>query len=128
MHDTEKPLIWIGSSYKDLLALPNEVKRGFGYALSLSQSGLRHSSTKILQGFGGSSVVEIIETDEGGTYRAMYTVKYAQAVFVLHCFQKKSKKGIATPKEDMDVIRGRLKMAEKIAKELEDEEKRNGRN
>ena len=72
-------------------------------------------------------MVEIIETDEGGTYRAMYTVKYAQAVFVLHCFQKKSKKGIATPKEDMDVIRGRLKMAEKIAKELEDEEKRNGR-
>jgi len=71
--------------------------------------------------------VEIIETDEGGTYRAMYTVKYAQAVFVLHCFQKKSKKGIATPKEDMDVIRGRLRMAEKIAKELEDEEKRNGR-
>lgn len=127
MHDIEKPLIWIGSSYKDLLSLPNEVKRGFGYALSLAQSGLRHSSTKILQGFGGSSVVEIIETDEGGTYRAMYTVKYAQAVFVLHCFQKKSKKGIATPKEDMDVIRGRLKMAEKIAKELEDEEKRNGR-
>ncbi len=71
--------------------------------------------------------MEIIETDEGGTYRAMYTVKYAQAVFVLHCFQKKSKKGIATPKEDMDVIRGRLRMAEKIAKELEDEEKRNGR-
>lgn len=71
--------------------------------------------------------MEIIETDEGGTYRAMYTVKYAQAVFVLHCFQKKSKKGIATPKEDMDVIRGRLKMAEKIGKELEDEEKRNGR-
>ena len=71
--------------------------------------------------------MEIIETDEGGTYRAMYTVKYAQAVFVLHCFHKKSKKGIATPKEDMDVIRGRLRMAEKIAKELEDEEKRNGR-
>ena len=71
--------------------------------------------------------MEIIETDEGGTYRAMYTVKYAQAVFVLHFFQKKSKKGIATPKEDMDVIRGRLKMAEKIAKELEDEEKRNER-
>ena len=67
--------------------------------------------------------MEIIETDEGGTYRAMYTVKYAQAVFVLHCFQKKSKKGIATPKEDMDVIRGRLKMAEKIAKELEDEKR-----
>jgi len=127
MRDIEKPLIWIGSSHKDLLALPNEVKRGFGYALSLAQSGLRHSSTKILQGFGGSAVLEILESDEGGTYRAVYTVKYAQAIFVLHCFQKKSKKGIATPKEDMDVIRVRLKMAEKIAKELEDEEKCNGR-
>ncbi len=80
-----------------------------------------------MQGFGGSAVLEILESDEGGTYRAVYTVKYAQAIFVLHCFQKKSKKGIATPKEDMDVIRGRLKMAEKIAKELEDEEKTNER-
>ncbi len=127
MHDIEKPLIWIGSSYKDLLSLPNEVKRGFGYALSLAQSGLRHSSTKILQGFGGSGVIEIIENNQGGTYRAVYTVNYVQAIFVLHCFQKKSKKGIATPKEDRDLITVRLKMAAKIAKELEDEEKSNER-
>ena len=92
MLDTEKPLIWIGSSYKDLVILPDEVKRGFGYALSLAQSGLRHSSTKILQGFGGSGVIEIIENNQGGTYRAVYTVNYVQAIFVLHCFQKKSKK------------------------------------
>ncbi len=92
MHDIEKPLIWIGSSYKDLLSLPNEVKRGFGYALSLAQSGLRHSSTKILQGFGGSSVVEIIETDEGGTYRAMYTVKYAQQFLYYIVFRKRVKR------------------------------------
>ncbi len=91
MLDTEKPLIWIGSSYKDLVILPDEVKRGFGYALSLAQSGLRHSSTKILQGFGGSGVIEIIENNQGGTYRAVYTVNYVQAIFVLHCFQKKSK-------------------------------------
>jgi len=127
MLDTEKPLIWIGSSYKDLVILPDEVKRGFGYALSLAQSGLRHSSTTILQGFGGSGVIEIIENNQGGTYRAVYTVKYVQAIFVLHCFQKKSKKGIATPKEDRDLITVRLKMAAKIAKELEDEEKSNER-
>jgi phage-related protein len=128
MSDTEKPLIWIASSYKDLMELPNEIKRGFGYALSLAQSGLRHPSTKILRGFGGSGVIEVIETDEGGTYRAIYTVKFEQVVFVLHCFQKKSKKGIATPKEDMDLVNARLKMAAKIAKELEHEEKNDERN
>ena len=127
MLDTEKPLIWIGSSYQDLVILPDEVKRGFGYALSLAQLGLRHSSTKILQGFGGSGVIEIIENNQSGTYRAVYTVNYVQAIFVLHCFQKKSKKGIATPKEDRDLITVRLKMAAKIAKELEDEEKSNER-
>ena len=128
MSDTEKPLIWIASSYKDLMELPNEIKRGFGYALSLAQSGLRHPSTKILREFGGSGVIEVIETDEGGTYRAIYTVKFEAAVFVLHCFQKKSKKGIATPKEDMDLVNARLKMAAKIAKELEHEEKNDERN
>ena len=128
MSDTEKPLIWIASSYKDLMELPNEIKLGFGYALSLAQSGLRHPSTKILRGFGGSGVIEVIETDEGGTYRAIYTVKFEQVVFVLHCFQKKSKKGIATPKEDMDLVNARLKMAAKIAKELEHEEKNDERN
>ena len=72
-------------------------------------------------------MIEIIENNQGGTYRAVYTVNYVQAIFVLHCFQKKSKKGIATPKEDMDLITVRLKMAAKIAKELEDEEKSNER-
>ena len=125
MLETKKPLFWIGSSYKDLLALPVEVKRGFGYALSLTQSGFRHPATKILQGFGGTGVIEILERDEGGVYRAVYTVKYERMVFVLHCFQKKSKKGIATPKEDMDLIWARLKIAAKIAKEIEDEKKNN---
>jgi phage-related protein len=108
-----------------LIDLPAEVKRGFGYALSLAQSGFRHPSTKILQGFSGAGVIEILERDEGGVYRAVYTLKYDRIVFVLHCFQKKSKKGIATPKEDMDVIWARLKIAAKIAKELEDEKKNN---
>jgi len=118
MSDSEKPLFWIGSSHKDVLGLPVGVRRLFGYALSLAQVGDRHESAKVLQGFGGSGVLEIVEDDVGGTYRAVYTVKFSKAVFVLHCFQKKSKKGIATPKADMDLILARLKVAEKIAKGL----------
>jgi phage-related protein len=118
MPDFEKSLFWVGSSHKDLLALPVDVRRLFGYALSLAQAGDRHECAKVMQGFGGSGVLELIESDMGGTYRAVYTVKFSQAVFVLHCFQKKSKKGIATPKEDMDLILARLKVAAKIAKEL----------
>jgi phage-related protein len=75
----------------------------------------------VLKGFGGAGVLEVIENDEGGTYRAVYTVRYAEAVFVLHCFQKKSKRGSETPKEDMDIIRSRLKLAAEKAKELHDE-------
>ena len=113
-----KPLEWIGSSHKDLMALPADVRRLFGFALSLAQAGDRHDAAKVLKGFGGAGVLEVVEDDMGGTYRAVYTVKFAEAVFVLHCFQKKSKRGIATPKEDMDIIHARLKIAEAFAKEL----------
>ena len=118
MAGEEKPLKWIASSYKDLLALPPEVRRHFGYALSLAQSGDQDDAAKALKGFGGAGVLEVIENDAGGTYRAVYAVKFAEAVFVLHCFQKKSKSGIATPKADMDIIRARLKVAEAWAQEL----------
>lgn len=118
MADKEKLLEWIGSSHKDLMALPTDVRRFFGYALSLAQAGDQHDAAKVLKGFGGAGVLEVVEDDVGGTYRAVYTVKYEEAVFVLHCFQKKSKRGIATPKEDMDIIRARLKVAEALAKEL----------
>jgi phage-related protein len=118
MADKEKLLEWIGSSHKDLMALPTDVRRFFGYALSLAQAGDQHDAAKALKGFGGAGVLEVVEDDVGGTYRAVYTVKYEEAVFVLHCFQKKSKRGIATPKEDMDIIRARLKVAEALAKEL----------
>lgn len=118
MHKKEKPLEWIGSSHKDLMGLPMEVRRFFGFALSLAQYGDRHEAVKVLQGFGGAGVLEVIEDDAGGTYRAVYTVKFPEAVFVLHCFQKKSKRGIATPKEDMDIVHARLKIAEAYAKEL----------
>jgi len=118
-HD-ERPLEWIGSSYKDLMELPADVRKLIGFALHFAQQGDQHPAAKVLKGFGGAGVLEVVENDAGGTYRAVYTVRFEEAVFVLHCFQKKSKSGIATPKADMDVIRARLKVAEALAKEMRD--------
>ncbi len=118
MIDQDRLLIWVGGSKRDLMALPLDVRKFFGHALDFAQRGDQHGAAKPLKGFGGAGVLEIVEDDVGGTYRAVYTVKFAEAVFVLHCFQKKSKSGIATPKEDMDIIRARLKVAEALAKEL----------
>jgi phage-related protein len=118
MSEKNKPVIWIGSSKKDLMALPIEVRKFFGHALDFAQHGEQHEAAKVLKGFGGAGVLELVENDTGGTYRAVYTVKFGEAVFVLHCFQKKSKQGITTPKEDMEIIRARLKVAEVLAKEL----------
>jgi phage-related protein len=114
----ERPLVWIASSYKDLMALALSVRRRFGFALSLAQMGDQDDAAKVLMGFGGGGVLEVVDDDAGGAYRAVYTVKFVEAVFVLHCFQKKSKTGIATPKADMDIIRARLKVAEAMAQEL----------
>ena len=113
----EKPLEWIGSSHKDLMGMPDDIRRFFGFALSLAQAGDKHEAAKPLKGFGGAGVLEVVEVDMDGTYLAVYTVKFSVAVFVLHCFQKKSKQGIATPKPDMDLIHARLKVAEAIARE-----------
>lgn len=113
-----KPIAWLGSSKKDLMALPLEVRKFFGHALDFAQRGDRHDAAKVLKGFGGAGVLELVEDDQDGTYRAVYTVKFAKVVFVLHCFSKKSKRGIETPKEDMDIIRARLKVAEALSKEL----------
>ena len=121
MADKEKPLEWIGSSHKDLMRLPVDVRRFFGFALSLAQAGDQHDAAKVLKGFGSAGVLEVVESNVGGTYRAVYTVKFEEAVFVLHCFQKKSKRGIATPKEDMEIIHARFKTAEILAKELRNE-------
>jgi phage-related protein len=117
----EKPLAWLGSSKKDLMTLPMGVRKFFGHALDFAQHGQQHGSAKVLKGFGGAGVLEIVEHDEGNTYRAVYTVKFREAVFVLHVFQKKSKSGIATPKPDLDIIRARLKAAEKLSQEMRDE-------
>jgi phage-related protein len=116
----EKPLEWLGSSKKDLIALPEEVRRFFGHALHFAQNGEKHDAAKPLKGFGGAGVLEVVENDEGGTYRAVYTVRYEEVVFVLHCFQKKSKTGIGMPKEDKAVIETRLKAAAERIKEIRD--------
>jgi len=116
-----KPLFWLGSSKKDLLALPTAVRKFFGHTLDFAQRGEQHEAAKVLKGFGSAGVLEIVEDDTGGTYRTVYTVRYAQAVFVLHVFQKKSKRGIETPKPDMDIIRQRLKAAAIIAQELKND-------
>jgi phage-related protein len=106
-----KPLHWIASSLDDLRDLPEEVQDGFGYALHRAQEGARHVSAKPLHGFGGAGVLEIVENHDGNTFRAVYTVKFAAAVYVLHVFQKKAKKGIATPAADMNLINLRLRTA-----------------
>jgi phage-related protein len=107
-----KSLYFVASSLRDLKKLPEEVRQAFGYALHLAQVGDKHPSAKPLKGFGGGGVVEVVEDAEGGTYRVMYTVKFRGAVFVLHAFQKKSKRGAATPLADMELVRTRLKLAE----------------
>jgi len=118
MADQEKPLLWIGSSKKDLLTLPIQVRKFFGHTLDFAQRGDQHGAAKVLKGFGDAGVLEVVEDDESGTYRAVYTVRFEEAVFVLQCFQKKSKSRIATPKQDMDIIRARLKVAEAMAMEI----------
>jgi len=110
-NDEMKPLHWIGSSKKVLANMPAEVQSIFGYALYLAQTGGKHDHAKALKGFGSAGVLEVVESEAGSTFRAVYTVKIAGAVYVLHCFQKKSTSGIATPKPEMDLVRERLKTA-----------------
>lgn len=96
--------------------MPEDVIDVFGFALHLAQMGKKHDQAKPLKGFGGASVLEVVEDHMGDTYRAVYTVKIAEKIYVLHCFQKKSTKGIETPKHEMDLIRERLKAAQAHAK------------
>lgn len=116
MNQQIKPLYWLSSAKKDLMGMPSDVQDTFGYALHLAQEGKKHEQAKVLKGFGSAGVLEVVEDASGGTFRAVYTVKFGDAVYVLHCFQKKSTHGIATPKPDMDLILGRLKAAETHAK------------
>ena len=99
-----KPAEWIASALDDLRGLPDEPRRVFGYAIHLAQLGLHHRAAKRMKGeFAG--LVEVVDDFDGDTYRAVYTVKLAGVVYVLHVFQKKSTRGIATPKPDLSVIR-----------------------
>ena len=107
-----KPLGWIGSARNDLLAFPEDAIREVGHALYLAQTGGKHAAAKPLKGFGGAGVLEIVEDHDGDTYRAVYTIRFADIVYVLHAFQKKAKKGIATPPQELETIKRRLKRAE----------------
>ena len=106
-----KPVSWIGSSYKDFRSFPDPVQDAMGFALYQAQIGGKHISAKALKGFGGAGVLEIVTDHVGDTFRAVYTVKFATAIYVLHAFRKKSKSGIKTPTEDAELIQRRLKAA-----------------
>src|SRR5437868_9694109 len=107
-----RPVVWIGSTRADLASFPEDVKDAIGYALYIAQLGGKHADTKPLHGFGGAGILEIIEDHAGDTYRAVYTVRLAGRIYVLHVFQKKSKGGIKTPKAEIERIKSRLKRAE----------------
>jgi phage-related protein len=107
-----RPIIWVGSSKDDLMDLPEDVKDEIGHALYQAQKGEKSDKAKPFKGFGSASVLEIVESDIGGTYRAVYTVKFKEAIAVLHVFQKKSKQGIATPRQEIELIKSRFKVAE----------------
>lgn len=111
MNPVLKPIKWISNSCDDLRKFPEEVQQVMGFALYLAQLGKKHPDAKPLKGFKGSGVLEIVENFDGDTYRAIYTVKFAEIVYVLHAFQKKSKHGIATPKQDIHLIESRFKRA-----------------
>jgi phage-related protein len=111
-----KPLYWMGATLKDLRQSPEDVKDGIGYALELVQRGDRPVNAKPLKGFHGAGVLEIVEDHAGDTWRAVYTVEIADAIYVLHFFQKKSKRGSATPRQHTDLIRRRLRDAREMSR------------
>jgi phage-related protein len=110
-----KPVVWLGDSLRELKAFPTAVQDEMGYAIYLAQCGQKHVSAKPLKGL-GSGVLEVVSDHRGDTFRSVYTVRFADRVFVLHAFQKKSKRGIATPKADIDLLKQRLKQAIEIGK------------
>ena len=110
MANEPRSLFWRGAAKRDFLAFPPAVQREMGYALFLAQMGERHPiMARTLKGFGGGAMIEVRDSFQGNAYRAVYTVRYADAVYVLHAFQKKSRKGSATPKTEIDLIEKRLK-------------------
>ena len=104
---------WVGSARKDLKSFPQSVRRDVGQALYAAQRGEIYPSAKPLKGFGGAAVLEILAEHETDAYRAVYTVRFAAGIYVLHAFQKKSKRGVATPRKEIELIKNRLKLAER---------------
>ena len=117
MNDRARPVFWIGSSRRDLRGMLKKVRQDFGQALYTAQQGDTDPAAKPLKGFGGARVMEIVERYRTDAYRAVYTAHFADAIYVLHVFQKKSKSGIATPKQEIDLIRRRFAEAERHHRE-----------
>ena len=107
-----RPLYWVGSSRRDLSRFPQDVRQVMGFALWLAQNGGKHPDAKPLRGLSGPGVLEILDDHDGDTFRAVYTVRFHDAVYVLHAFQKKAKKGVRTPKREMELVRQRLRQSE----------------
>jgi len=114
MADELKPIVWIGSSRRDLKTFPKQVRSDIGQALYTAQMGETDPAAKPLKGFGGARVMEIIDRYDTNTYRAVYTVQFSNVIYALHAFQKKSKSGIATPRKDIELIRRRLAEAQRL--------------
>jgi phage-related protein len=112
-----KPVVWIGTSREDVREFPDEVRRVVGLALREAQEGGKSRAAKPLRDFGGASVLEVVDDFDGDTYRAVYTVRFADAVYVLHAFQKKSRRGRETPRYELELIRQRLRVAEDVHRE-----------
>jgi phage-related protein len=108
----ERSLIYIGSARKDLETFPLRVREDIAVALDDARVGGKSPRAKLLKGFGGSGVLEVVEDHAGDTYRAVYTVRFRQAVYILAAFKKKSTHGIKTPKRELDLVRQRLRLAE----------------
>ncbi len=124
--EAPKPLTWVGSSKRDYIRFPDQVQDDMGYALFVAQMGERPKSAKPLKGFKGSGVLELVENYDGDTYRVVYTVRFAQRVYVLYAFQKKSKRGIETPKREIRLVEQRLRAAEEDCQQRQQQDERRG--
>jgi phage-related protein len=117
-------LVWVAGRKKEFLTFPKAVVQDVGHALYIAQCGDKPHNAKPLKGFSGAGVLEVLENHDGDTYRAVYTVRFEDAIYVLHCFQKQSKSGIATPQQDIELVKTRLKAAEEESKEWFEKQKR----
>lgn len=121
-----QPLTWVGSSKRDYIRFPDQVQDDMGYALFVAQMGERPRNAKPLKGFKGAGVLEIVENYDGDTFRAVYTVRFAQRLYVLHAFQKKSKRGIETPKSEIRLVEQRLRAAEEDYRQRQQQDEARG--